>query len=365
MTTGEQNAARVEPASAKIWAIVGLIAISAQCTIIIQHKTGNDRPTLGGDSMSMNRRSFMATTAAICLLPAGTVLAADNLILKSSDVHPEGYPTVVAVQVYPSMQLGGEKETLEQTQVGALAMTRVSVGVMGPIVSDLNVFNLPFVFRDIDHMHKVIDGEIGQSLLKKIDDSPNSGLIGLAWMDAGARNIYNSKRPVAKLEDLQGLKIRTMGNPMFVDMANAMGANGVAMGYDQLINALQTGVVDGAENNYPSYGTGQHYNYAPYISTTQHLIIPEIIVFSRKVWDTLSADDQALIRKVAKEAQAEERGLWAAAEQKALDDMKAHHVTLTEITPDEKKRFQAAMKPIWDKYGAQYKDLIEQISAVQ
>jgi tripartite ATP-independent transporter DctP family solute receptor len=324
----------------------------------------------------------MATTAAVSLLPAGAAFAADNLVLKSSDVHPEGYPTVVAVQnmgkkleqatngrlsiqVYPSMQLGGEKETLEQTQVGALAMTRVSVGVMGPIVDDLNVFNLPFVFRDIDHMHKVIDGEIGQSLLKKIDDSPNSGLIGLAWMDAGARNIYNSKRPVAKLEDLQGLKIRTMGNPMFVDMANAMGANGVSMGFDQLINALQTGVVDGAENNYPSYGTGQHYNYAPYISTTQHLIIPEIIVFSKKVWDTLSADDQALLRKVSKEAQLDERTLWAEAEQKALDDMKAHNVTLTEITPEEKKRFQAAMKPIWDKYGAKYTDLIAQISAVQ
>ena len=331
--------------------------------------------------MSFTRRTFMATTAAASLLSARAVFAEDKMVLKSSDVHPEGYPTVVAVQnmgkklsdatdgrlsiqVYPSMQLGGEKESLEMAQVGALALTRVSVGVMGPIVDDLNVFNLPFVFRDIDHMHKVIDGEIGQGLLKKIDDDPNSGLIGLAWMDAGARNIYNAKHPVAKLEDLEGLKIRTMGNPMFVDMANAMGANGVAMGYDQLINALQTGVVDGAENNYPSYDTGQHYNYAPYISTTQHLIIPEIIVFSKKVWDTLSADDQGLIRKFAKEAQLDERNLWDQAEKKSLEDMKAHNVTVTEITPEEKKRFQAAMKPVWDKYGAKYKSLIDQIEAV-
>jgi tripartite ATP-independent transporter DctP family solute receptor len=332
--------------------------------------------------MSFNRRNFMMTSAAVTLLPAGAVFAADAMVLKSSDVHPEGYPTVVAVQnmgkkleqatsgrlsiqVYPSMQLGGEKETMEQTQLGALAMNRVSVGVMGPIVSDLNVFNLPFVFRDIAHMHKVIDGPIGERLLKKIDDEPNAGLIGLAWMDAGARNIYNSKRPVAKLEDLQGLKIRTMGNPMFVEMANAMGANGVAMGYDQLINALQTGVVDGAENNYPSYDSGQHYNYAPYLSTTQHLIIPEIIVFSKKVWETLSADDQALIRKVAKEAQADERQLWAAAEEKALATIKAKGVTITEVPAEEKKRFQDAMKPIWDKYGAQYKDLLTEIAAVQ
>jgi tripartite ATP-independent transporter DctP family solute receptor len=331
--------------------------------------------------MKFDRRIFM-TAAALSLLCAPGALAQDKMILKSSDVHPEGYPTVVAVQnmgkklaaatngrlsieVYPSMQLGGEKESLEMAQIGALALTRVSVGVMGPIVDNLNVFNLPFVFRDIDHMHKVIDGEIGQNLLKEIDDNSNAGLVGLAWMDAGARSVYNSKRPVAKLEDLQGLKIRTMGNPMFVDMANAMGANGVAMGYDQLVNALQTGVVDGAENNYPSYDTGQHYNYAPYYSTTQHLIIPEIIVFSRKVWDTLSPDDQALIRKFAQEAQLDERQLWADQEQRALENMKKNNVTITEISPAEKERFQEAMKPVWDKYGSKYAELVKQIQAVQ
>jgi tripartite ATP-independent transporter DctP family solute receptor len=236
---------------------------------------------------------------------------------------------------------------------------------MGPIVDDLNVFNLPFVFRDVDHMHKVIDGEIGDAMLQKITDDPNVGLIGLCWMDAGTRNIYNSQHPVEKMEDLQGLKIRTMGNQMFVDMANAMGANGVAMGYDQLINALQTGIVDGAENNYPSYSTGQHYNYAPYFSTTGHLMIPEILVFSKKVWESLSAEDQALITKLAKEAQLEQRELWMAKEQESIADMKAHGVTITEITPEEKKRFQDAMKPVWDKYGAQYADLLEQIQAVQ
>lgn len=331
--------------------------------------------------MIFDRRILM-TAAALSMILAPGALAQDKMVLKSSDVHPEGYPTVVAVQnmgkkleaatngrlsiqVYPSMQLGGEKESLEMAQLGALALTRVSVGVMGPIVDDLNVFNLPFVFRDTGHMHKVIDGEIGQKLLKEIDDSPTAGLIGLAWMDAGARSVYNSKRPVAKLEDLQGLKIRTMGNPMFVDMANAMGANGVAMGYDQLINALQTGVVDGAENNYPSYDTGQHYNYAPYYSTTQHLIIPEIIVFSKKVWETLSAEDQALIRKFAQEAQQDERELWAAQEQKALENMKKNNVTITEISPEEKKRFQEAMKPVWDKYGAKYAGLVAEIQAVQ
>ena len=332
--------------------------------------------------MIFDRRTFLGAAAALSLLPLQAALAQEPMVLKSADVHPLGYPTVQAVEnfgkklseatggrltveIYPSMQLGGEKETLEQAQVGALAMTRVSVGVMGPIIDDLNVFNLPFVFRDVDHMHKVIDGEIGDAMLQKITDDPNAGLIGLCWMDAGTRNIYNSQHPVAKMEDLQGLKIRTMGNQMFVDMANAMGANGVAMGYDQLINALQTGIVDGAENNYPSYSTGQHYNYAPYYSTTGHLMIPEILVFSKKVWESLSAEDQALITKLAKEAQLEQRELWMAKEQESIADMKAHGVTITEITPEEKKRFQDAMKPVWDKYGAQYAGLLEQIQAVQ
>ena len=332
--------------------------------------------------MILDRRTFIGAAAALALLPAQAALAQDAMVLKSADVHPLGYPTVAAVEslgkklaeatggrltveIYPSMQLGGEKETLEQAQVGALAMTRVSVGVMGPIIDDLNVFNLPFVFRDVDHMHKVIDGEIGDALLQKITDDPNAGLVGLAWMDAGTRNLYNSQRPVEKMEDLAGLKIRTMGNQMFVDMANAMGANGVAMGYDQLINALQTGIVDGAENNYPSYATGQHYNYAPYYSTTGHLMIPEILAFSKKVWETLSAEDQALIAKLAKEAQLEQRELWMAKEQESIKDMIANNVTITEISAEEKKRFQDAMKPVWDKYGSKYTELLAQIQAVQ
>jgi tripartite ATP-independent transporter DctP family solute receptor len=329
------------------------------------------------------RRLIHAAFGALAAigLTLGGAAAQDKLVLKSADVHPTGYPTVAAVeslgkkleeatdgrlsvQVYPSMQLGGEKEFLEQAQVGALAMARVSVGVMGPIVPELNVFNLPYVFRDVEHMHKVIDGEIGQELLQKITDHPTAGLIGLAWMDAGQRNIYNSERPVAKMEDLAGLKIRSMGNPMFVDMVNAMGANGVAMGYDQLINAMQTGVVDGAENNYPSYATGQHYNYAKYYSTTEHLMIPEILVFSKKVWETLTPEDQALIKKLAQEAQQEQRELWKAKEQESLDDMKAHGVEIVEVSAEEKKRFQDAMKPVWDKYGAEHAAMLERIQAV-
>ena len=158
-------------------------------------------------------------------------------------------------------------------------------------------------------MQQVIDGPIGQELLDKVTNS-GKGLIGLCWMDAGARNFYDTKKPIKTIADLKGLKVRVMGNPMFVDMANAMGGNGVAMGYDQVFSALQTGVVDGAENNPPSFVFDNHYQVAKFYTVDEHLIVPEMLVFSKKTWDAMSKDDQALFMKFAKEAQQEERKLW-------------------------------------------------------
>jgi len=234
---------------------------------------------------------------------------------------------------------------------------------MGPIVPELNVFNLPFMFRDNAHMEKVIDGPIGDELMKKLSDHPTAGLVGIAWMNAGTRNVYNSKKPIKSVEDLKGLKIRMMGNPVFVDTMNSLGGNGVAMGFDQLINAMQTGVVDGAENNEPSYVSGQHYRYAKYYSKTGHLMIPEILVFSKKSWDGLSKDDQALIRKLAKEAQMDERKLWYEKEKASIEEMKKAGVETNDVT--DKKPFQAAVKPVWDKYGAAHTALIQRIQDVK
>ena len=317
---------------------------------------------------------------AICLAGAYPASAQNKMVLKATDVHPLGYPTVEAVvrmgkkleaatngrltiQMYPSMQLGGEKEMIEQAQVGALQLARVSVGPMGPIVPELNVFNLPFMFRDNAHMEKVIDGPIGEELLKKLTDHPTAGLVGLSWMNAGSRNVYNSKHPIKSVQDLKGLKIRMMGNPVFVDTMNSLGGNGIAMGFDQLINALQTGVVDGAENNEPSYATGQHYRYAKYYSMTGHLIIPELLVFSKKAWATLSAEDQQLIMKLAKETQQEQRGLWYEMEKKSMEQMKEAGAVINEVA--DRAAFQASVKPVWDKYGAQQQQLIQRIQDVK
>jgi len=267
------------------------------------------------------------------------------------------------VQMYASMQLGGEKEAIEQAQVGAIQLARVSVGALGPVVSDLNVFNLPFLFRNTAHMQKVIDGAIGQELLDKVTGNANAGLVGLCWMDAGARSVYDTRKPIKSIADLKGLKVRVMGNPMFVDMMNALGGNGVAMGYDQVFSALQTGVVDGAENNPPSFVFDNHYQVAKYYTLTEHLIVPEILVLSRKTWDALGKEDRELVRKLAREAQLEERALWEKYENEAIDKAKSAGIQIIPVA--DKAPFQAAVKPVWEKYGPKFADVIKRIQAVE
>jgi tripartite ATP-independent transporter DctP family solute receptor len=325
----------------------------------------------------MKRRNFVKVCALSALvsgaMPAAA-LAQDKVVWKASDVHPIGYPTVeaiqrmgkkleketngrISIQMYPSMQLGGEKEMIEQAQVGALQIARISVGAMGPVVDELNVFNLPFVFRDEAHMRKVIDGPIGQGLLEKITASPQSRLVVLGWMDAGTRNVY-SNRPVTKPEDLKGQKIRMMGNPLFVETMNAMGGNGVAMGFNELFGALQTGVVDGAENNPPTLLAQNHYTVSKVYSLTGHLIIPEIFVFSKRTWDALSKSDQDLVRRLSREAQLEQRQLWDAYVGEAETKLKAAGV---QFVAADKAAFYKATQPIRDKYGAKYAVLLKQI----
>ena len=323
---------------------------------------------------------FAAFIAAALWITGGAgALAQQKLVLKASDVHPLGYPTVeavvrmgkkleaatngrISIQMFPSMQLGGEKEMIEQAQVGALQIARISVGPVGTIVEDLNVFNLPFVFRDEAHMRKVIDGEIGRELLQKVSENPRTNLIALCWMDAGSRNVY-TKVPIRKPEDLKGLKIRMMGNPIFVDTMNAMGGNGISMGFNELYSAIQTGVVDGAENNEPTFNVQNHFQLAKYFSKTEHLIIPEILVFSRRSWQNLSKDDQDLVQKVAREAQSEQRDLWNRMTTESIEKLKAAGITFVEDV--DKKAFQGSVKPVYDKYGAKYAELLKRVQSVQ
>ncbi|MBP8295920.1 MAG: TRAP transporter substrate-binding protein [Burkholderiales bacterium] len=326
----------------------------------------------------MKRRDVLKFGALSAVAGAGSLpglsSAQEKVVWKASDVHPLGYPTVeaivrmgkkleaatngrISIQMYPLMQLGGEKEMIEQAQIGALQIARISVGAMGPVVDDLNVFNLPFIFRDEAHMRKVIDGPIGQDLLDRVTASPQSRLVVLGWMDAGTRNVY-AKKPVTKPEDLKGQKIRMMGNPIFVETMNAMGGNGVAMGFNELFSALQAGVVDGAENNPPTLLAQNHHTVSKVYSLTGHLIIPEIFVFSKRTWDGLSKADQDLVRKLSREAQTEQRELWDKYTTEAETKLKAAGV---QFVAADKAAFYKATQPVRDKYGSKYAALLKRI----
>ena len=321
--------------------------------------------------------SAALAAGALATLP-GIAQAQDKIVMKAADVHPAGYPNVVAIenmgkklsaathgrisfQMFPGSVLGGEKEMIEQTQVGAIQILRTSLGPVGPVVPEVNVFNMPFVFRDEAHMRAVIDGPIGQEMLDKITASP-ARMVALGWMDGGSRSLY-TKKPVRTPADLKGQKIRMMGNPLFVDTMNAMGGNGISMGYGEVFTAIQTGVVDGAENNPPSLFTAKHYQAgAKYYTQTNHLIIPEIFVMSRITWDKLGKDDQALVKKFAREAQMEQRALWDKSVADYTSQLKAGGVEFISI---DNKAFYDATAPVRAKYGAAHVDLIKRIEAVR
>ncbi len=329
--------------------------------------------------MTFRRSLLTACAAAVATLAFLPVAAqAQTMVLKAADVHPAGYPNVVAVenmgkkleaatqgrlkiQTFPGGVLGGEKEMIEQTQFGAINILRTSLGPVGTVVPEVNVFNMPFVFRSQDHMRAVIDGAIGDDLLAKISASP-AKLVAIGWMDGGSRSLY-TKKPVRTPADLKGQKVRMMGNPLFVDTMNAMGGNGISMGYGEVFTALQTGVVDGAENNAPSFFTSNHYSTgAKFYTQTNHLIIPELLVVSKVTWDKLSKDDQALLKKFGREAQLEQRALWDKSVEDYTAKLKAAGVEF--ITVDN-KAFYDATAPVRAKYGANYADLMKRIEAVK
>jgi tripartite ATP-independent transporter DctP family solute receptor len=308
----------------------------------------------------------------------GATMACE-VTLRSSDTHPDGYPTVEAVkyigkviqektngrlclQVYFNSQLGEEKDSIEQTQLGVIDMDRVSLGPFNDIIPETQVPSLPYMFRSDEHMHHVMDGPIGQEIL---DAFASHDLIGLAFYDGGSRSFYNSKHPVNSIADMKGLKIRVMQSDIFVSMVQALGANAVPMPYGEVYSAIQTGVIDGAENNWPSYDTSGHYQVAKYFTLDQHLIVPEVLVMSKKSWEKLSPDDQALIRQAAKDSVPEMRKLWYAQEKVSEDKIRANGNEI--VTNIDKTPFIEAMKPVWAKYltTAKLKDMADRIQATK
>jgi tripartite ATP-independent transporter DctP family solute receptor len=310
---------------------------------------------------------------------AGSAVAQDNIVLRSSDTHPDGYPTVeavkymgelisertdgrITVEVYHSAQLGEERDTIEQTQFGVLDLNRVSLGPFNNLIEATKVPSLPFIFRDVDHMRAVMDGEIGQEILDAFEEH---NLIGLAFYDAGARSIYNRSKPVDSIDDLEGMRIRVMQSDVFVDMTQALGANATPMPYGEVYSSIQTGVIDGAENNWPSYESSGHYEVAGFYTLTEHLIVPEVLVMSKQRWDSLSPEDQVIIRDAARESVAHQRELWEAREKVSEEHVIAAGAQI--VRGIDKAPFQAAMAPVYERHATsdELRSLIERIQAVE
>lgn len=306
------------------------------------------------------------TKTFIATLLAGTALStaamACEVTLRSSDTHPEGYPTVVAVEkmgellqertdgrlcieVFHSAQLGEEKDTIEQTQFGVIDMNRVSLGPFNNIIPETQVPSLPFIFRSVEHMHKVMDGAVGQQILDAFSDHD---LVGLAFYDGGSRSFYNSQRPVTSVEDMAGMKFRVMQSDIFVDMVAALGANATPMPYGEVYSSIQTGVIDGAENNWPSFESSGHFEVAGYYTLNEHLIVPEVLVMSKNAFEGLSADDQEIVRQAARDSVPVMRELWQARE--AESEARVREAGVQIISDIDKTPFIEAMVPVYEKY---------------
>jgi tripartite ATP-independent transporter DctP family solute receptor len=295
---------------------------------------------------------------------------------KSADVHnSEEYPTVTSVKfmgeqlksasggkhsvkVFNKGALGSEKETIDQVKIGALDMARVNISPMNSICAKTNIPVLPFLFRSVDHLHKVLDGPVGAEIAKDCEDK---GFVVLAYYDSGARSIY-SKKPIKSVADAKGLKIRVQQSDLWVALTGAMGANPTPMPIGEVITALKTGLIDAAENNYPSYGTGfRHFEAAKFYNKTEHSMAPEVLLFSKIVWDKLPKAEQDMVRAAAKASVDFNRKAWAAYEKKEFDLVKAAGSEIVEV---DKKSFQDVMGPVYDKF-ANTPDMKRLVKAVQ
>ncbi|RYF08056.1 MAG: TRAP transporter substrate-binding protein [Comamonadaceae bacterium] len=321
----------------------------------------------------MHIKTMVATALASFL-----ALGAHATEFRSADIHPDDYPTVTAVKfmgerlkqlsggkhtvrVYPNGALGGEKETIEQTKIGALQMVRINVGAMNNICPETLVPTMPFLFKSVEHMHKSLDGPVGQEILKACE---KQGFVGLAFYDSGARSMFTAKKPVKSLADMKGLKVRVQQSDLWVSMLEAMGANATPMPMGEVYTGLKTGLIDAAENNYPTYESARAFEVAKYFSKTEHSMAPEMLLFSKRAWDRLSPEEQGWVRQAAKESVPYMRKQWAEREAKALATVKAGGAEIIDV---DKAPFQAAMKPVYDKFitDARLKDMVKRVQETQ
>ena len=314
---------------------------------------------------------------AIAALVMGVSVSVQAKEWRGWNIHVAGYPNTVAMdkfaellsqksggrmtlKMYHAGTLGSQPDAIEQVRLGGLEIANFSLGPIGPIVPEANVVSLPFIFKDTDHVWRVLEGKAGDMINAGL---AKKGLISLAWYDGGARSFYNSKKPIKAPADVVGMKIRVMNNDLYSGMISALGGNPSPMAFSEVYQSLKTGVVDGAENNWPSYESTGHYEVAKYYSISQHLIIPETLCINADVYHKLSAEDQKILKEAAQESALLQRKLWKERSKASETKVTAGGAVINAI-PD-KSAFQAAMKPVYAKFLADNPNLKALVEMIQ
>ena len=304
--------------------------------------------------------------AATALTLAGGVAHAAEW--RAWNIHHDGHPNTAAmnrfaelvnkntkgevtVQVFHGGVLGTQPDALEQVRIGAIEVGNFNLGPIGPVVKEANLVSLPFIFKSVPHMFRVLEGEAGSVIAKAMAEA---GLLPLAWVDAGARSFY-AQKAINTPADVKGLKIRVMNNDLYTQMISAMGGNPSPMAFSEVQQALKTGVVDGAENNFPSYKNVGHFEVTKNYSLSEHLIIPECICVNTKKYNALSTEMQAAVKYAAQKAAVYQRELWEVQSAQARKDVEKAGIKVNEIA--DKTPFQKAMDPVYEKYLAANPDM--------
>ncbi len=325
----------------------------------------------------MQKRTFGVALAAV-VATAAMVSSVTAREWRGWNTHVPDYPVSIAMdrfgelvaertngritpKTYHSAQLGEQDFAIEQMQLGAIDFAVFNLTPLNNVVKATQVTTLPYVFRSIDHMHRVMDGPIGAEIGKAMEEA---NMVALAWYDSGARSFY-AKVPLNSIDDLKGLKIRVQNSDVNVAMVEALGANATPIPFGEVYTAIQSGVVDGAENNWPSYESTGHYKVAPYYLLDEHTIVPEVFAVAKTLWDTLSPEDQETVRTAALESAKLQRKLWAERERKSREIVEKANVTIVPV-PD-KTPFINAMRPVYDQFAKDplIQGLLEKIQSVQ
>lgn len=313
--------------------------------------------------------------AVIGTFAAATAAQADNW--RGWNIHVDGYPNTLAMdkfaelleektdgeislQMFHGGVLGSQPDAIEQVRAGALAIGNFNLGPMGPTIPATNVVSLPFIFKDMDHMHRALSGEAGEKIAAGMEEK---GIIPLAWYDSGARSFYNSQRPINEPADVEGMKVRVMNNDLYSGMIEALGGNPSPMAFSEVYQSLKTGVVDGAENNWPSYESTGHFEVAGFYSLSQHLIIPECVCINADVYNSLTDEQKVAVREAAQESAELQRQLWAERADASRAKVMESGVQFNEIA--NKGAFQEAMVPVYDNYLAANPDIKPLVEAIQ